>query len=61
MVLTKDDIQIISDLINNALKPLREDISSLKEEVKALRKDHIDLKHSIAKLTDRVSAILSLY
>lgn len=49
-MLTTEDIQAISNLINNAIQPLRNDINDLKKEVK-------ELKGAFGKLTDRVVSI----
>jgi hypothetical protein len=46
-MLTPEDIQIISNVITNAIQPLRNDINDLKHEVS-------ELKNTVAKLEDRV-------
>jgi hypothetical protein len=50
MVLTDEDIQAISNLINNAIAPLREDIVSLKQDFSTMKKE-------FGKLSDRVTSI----
>jgi len=57
MVLEKQDIETISELINNAISPLREDIGSLKQEVGSLKQEVGSLKITVAKLNDRVGSI----
>jgi regulator of replication initiation timing len=63
-MLTPEDIQAISNLINNAIQPLRDDISDLIKDVNDLKKDVNDLikevkelKGAFGKLTDRVVSI----
>lgn len=50
MVLTDEDIQAISNLINNAITPLRKDIVSLKQDFSTMKKE-------FGKLSDRVTSI----
>ena len=49
-MLTPKDVEIISNLINTAIQPLRDDIKELKKEFSELKSSH-------AKLEDRVVSI----
>jgi len=64
MSLTKKDIQIITDIVENGVsglredvKVLKEDVSVLKEDVSVLKEDVSELKEDVSELKDRVSVL----
>ena len=50
--LTAADKEWIADLVISTVKPIKEDISSLKEDVKALKEDMVQVKKDIKAIKE---------
>ena len=57
MSLTKKDVQIITEIVEQGVSGLREDVRGLKEDVSELKEDVSVLKEDVSELKDRVSVL----
>lgn len=55
MALTREDLQAIADLMDEKLKPMKEDISVLKTDVTELKTDVAVLKTDVAEFNTEVT------
>jgi len=60
-MLTKQDLNAIGSLMENKLKPVREDISVLKKDVFGLKKDVFYLKKDVKKLRSDLNTTINFF
>ena len=60
-MLDQHDLTMIADIMNQALTPVKEDISFIKKDIVAMKADIVSMKDDIASLFLRKSAVMPLF